>query len=157
MRVRLITCSALCLGALLLAEPAQAAGRAKGKNQISVKLAKKCKKVLRVGHGFLWKPSSQDSGYPRIGKPALVFTTNKPTSGFLPIYSASGKAIGYAVKFYYPGAFDSTYYVGMGSGETASQLAREARRSGKRRQIYVDIGGKRCYGPINPEFRSGSV
>ncbi len=45
----------------------------------------------------------------------------------------------------------------MGSGETAEELAREARRSAKSTSIYVDIGNKTCIGPVNPMFRNGSV
>lgn len=131
---------------------------AKAKGPVSIKDV--CTKLRQSGpNGFLWKPASDHSGYPREGKPTALWTKDIPTKSCLSLYAVNGVKIGQIGVFEYSGKYGGRWYSGYGCGDrkSASQVAKAAKQAAGRKKIYVEGRGGTCHGPFHPEEREGSI
>ncbi len=121
-------------------------------------LTEMCPRIIPVTQGFLWKPSSDHSGAPRVGRPLIIVTANKPSINCLRIFAENGEPISRLGLYEYNGIYGGTWYSGWGCGDLkyASQMAAAARTAAGSPNIYVEKGNGICVGPIHPEYRTGS-
>lgn len=113
--------------------------------------------------GVLWKPDSDVSDN-RGGKPVILFQGGyKPNTGAVKIFAVNGTQIGH---FTYKAPNESGingnadhYYSGWvgGSSETGGELQREAQATAGSPNVYFQGRGSRCFGPVNPDGRSGAI
>lgn len=122
-----------------------------------------CSSTSSLPAGVLWKPDSDVSDN-RGGKPVVLFQgSRKPGTGSIKIYATNGQQIGlFTFKAPNESGINGNsdhYYSGWvgGSGETGGQLGAEATAATGNHNVYFQGRGGLCYGPVNPDGRSGGL
>ncbi len=112
-----------------------------------------------VGSDVLYKPSSQDTGDSREGKPLFMWYDweNNPFVQNLYVLASNGEQI--AIFGYYPvGQPWSRFYSGFppGTGRTGAELAALATAAAGRTTVYFYTKNGNCWGPVrDPRIRTG--
>lgn len=121
-------------------------------------LAEVCPQIVPVYQGFLWKPASDHSGQPRVGKPLIIVTRNKPSGTCLRIFATNGEQVSRLGLYEYNGIYGGTWYSGWGCGDGkySYEMADTAEALAGSPNIYVEKGDGTCVGPIHPEYRTGA-
>ncbi len=119
-----------------------------------------CQTIQAPFRGFLWKPASDHSGAPREGRPMIAWEASPPSGmSCLRIYSSNGGEVSRFGRYATGGHYGARWYSGWGCGDHkyASHIAQAATNSAGNRNVYVQAGGGKCIGPINPTSRNGSL
>lgn len=129
-----------------------------GGGSSSGKLGSVCKQIVPVKQGFLWKPSSDHSGYPREGRPAALFSSSKPGDSCLSVYASDGSELTTMGLYEYSGKYGGRWYSGWGCGKLwyGSKMAEEAKSRTGKPDVYLERGNGACIGPFDPRNRNGA-
>ncbi len=113
-------------------------------------LAAVCPRIISPGGGILWKPASDHSGQPRVGRPLIIFQRDEPSDGCLSAYASDGTEIGLLGVYERGGKYGDRFYSGFGCGtrEYARDLAAEAIAATGSSVMYVEGDTGECVGPI---------
>ncbi len=124
-------------------------------------LASVCSTIHAPFKGFLWKPASDHSGFPREGKPMIAWQSGGQPSGktCLRVLNQNGQVVTQFGRYATGGHYGARWYSGWGCGEGkhGSVIASQAQSSSGNRSVYVESTNGRCIGPINPTARNGSL
>lgn len=115
-----------------------------------------CPSIVTLTKPYLWKPSSDDTGGSRQGKPAFLDSTHKVSKKTLNTYAVNGQKIG-SVGYYGTFMNGSRFYSGWtgGSSIKASDYADRASSQAGSPLIYIELTQGGCVGPFDPRNRTG--
>lgn len=123
-------------------------------------IASLCSSIHAPFTGFLWKPSSDHSGFPREGKPMIAWNSRPPANKTcLRVLDQNGNVVTQFGRYTTGGNYGARWYSGWGCGTrlSGSEIANSAERTSGSRQVYVESNDGRCIGPINPSARNGAL
>lgn len=109
--------------------------------------------------GYLWKPESDHSGNPRVGRPAVLFSRNSPDIGCLRVFASDGTPVSQLGVYEFSGRYGARFYTGWGCGDLKydHEIEQAALNLTGSRETYVERGDGYCIGPFEASDRSGSL
>lgn len=131
-----------------------------GSTEVPPGLSAVCSTVIPFSAGSLWKPSSDHSGFPREGRPSMLYNRNIPTgNSCLKVFANNGQTVSELGVYEYNGKYGGRWYTGWGCGDQkyASEIASAAQSATGSELVYVQRQPGVCVGPFNPRNRNGGL
>ena len=119
-----------------------------------------CTSIKSPKNGFLWKPSSDDSGGSRQGRPMVAWKNNPPASkSCIKVFATNGQQVSQFGRYSPSGQYGARFYSGWTCGDKKSgaQIAAAATSATGSSQVYIEGPGSSCVGPITPTSRTGNL
>ncbi|MEZ4753938.1 MAG: hypothetical protein R3A13_06450 [Bdellovibrionota bacterium] len=120
-------------------------------------------KIQGFSTGVLWKPDS-DVNDNRGGKPVVLYQgSKKPGGNSVNVYATNGiKICNFTFKPPSESGINGNsdhYYSGWvgGCSKTGGEIAAAARKASGSSKVYLEGKGDICYGPVDPNSRSGGI
>ena len=109
------------------------------------------------GSGMLWKPESDHSGPPRVGRPLVIFSRNKPGSDCLKVFAENGEQVSQVGKYPEENLYGARYYTGYGCGDLkyGRDIEDAALAAAGTINTYLEGRDGVCFGPFEATNRTG--